>query len=128
VWREPDLDHPNGAQALRALWIAAADPHEPARRFARFTGRSAAIRGDIATIVLDRGALHFATPEFLNREFDVAPGPPLPYLAACEVAVADFGRLRRHLDSAGLPFQPIAGGIALPLPPEIGGAIFFRIS
>ena len=128
VWREPDLDHPNGALALLALWIAAADPSEPTARFARFTGRPAATRGETVTIALDRGALHFATPEFLNREFGVAPGPPLPYLAACEVAVADFGRLRRHLDTAGLPFLPITGGIALALPPEIGGAILFRSS
>jgi Glyoxalase-like domain len=33
VWPERHLDHPNGALALLALWIAAADPDEPARRF-----------------------------------------------------------------------------------------------
>ena len=35
------LDHPNGAEALTALWIAADDPAEPAARYARFTGRPA---------------------------------------------------------------------------------------
>jgi Glyoxalase-like domain len=29
VWPEPYLDHPNGAQALAAVWIAAADPAAP---------------------------------------------------------------------------------------------------
>ena len=47
VWRESDLDHPNGAQALAAVWIAAAEPAEPAARFARFTGRSARREGKV---------------------------------------------------------------------------------
>lgn len=39
VWREPYLDHPNGARSLRSVWIAATDPAEAVQRFARFTGR-----------------------------------------------------------------------------------------
>src|SRR5213078_3853324 len=41
VWRPGFLEHPNGAQALTGLWIAATDPAEPAARFARFIGRPA---------------------------------------------------------------------------------------
>ena len=123
VWREPYLDHPNGAQALAAVWIAAADPVEPAERFARFTGRPARLEGAVATIALERGALRFATPEFLARELGVAPGPPLPYLACCEIAVASLDRLRRHLHTAGLAHRAIADGAALPLPPPVGGTI-----
>ncbi len=126
VWREPDLDHPNGAQALSAIWIAAADPAEPARRFARFTGRPDRRDGAIVTIALERGALHFATAEFLAAEFGVADGPSLPYLAACEIEVASLDRLLRHLEGAGLAHRRIAGGAAAPLPPAVGGTILFR--
>jgi hypothetical protein len=126
VWREPELDHPNGARALAALWIAAADPAEPAERFARFTGRPARRDGAVTTIVLERGALHFATPEFLAGELAIAPGPPLPYLAAYEIEVESLDRLRRHLDSAGLAHHAITNGAALPLPESVGGTMLFR--
>jgi Glyoxalase-like domain len=126
VWREPHLDHPNGAQALAAVWIAAADPAEPAERFARFTGRPMRPEDAVTTIELERGALHFATPEFLACEFGVAPGPPVPYLACCEIAVASLDRLRRQLDTAGLVHKAVRDGTALPLPPPVGGTILFR--
>ena len=126
VWPERYLDHPNGAQALAAVWIAAADPAEPVERFARFTGRPARRDGAIMTIALERGALRFATPEFLAREFGIAPGPPVPYLAASEIEVASLDRLRRLLDGTGLAHQAIADGTAVSLPPSVGGTILFR--
>jgi hypothetical protein len=126
VWPESYLDHPNGAQALAAVWIAAADPVEPVERFARFTGRPAHREGAVTTIALERGALRVATPEFLAREFGVAPGPPLPYLAASELEVASLDRLRRRLDSTGLAHQAITDGTAVRLPPSVGGTILFR--
>ncbi len=126
VWREPDLDHPNGARALAAVWIAAADPAEPAGRFARFTGRSARRDGAVTTIALERGALHFATAEFVAAEFGIALGPPLPYLAGYEIEVASGARLLRYLDAAGLRYRRLASGAAVPLPPAAGGTILFR--
>jgi len=126
VWREPYLDHPNGAQALTSLWVAAADPDEPARRFARFTGRPARRDGKVATIALERGALRFASPEFLQHEFGIAPGPPPPYLAAYEIEVAGLDRLRKFLEPAGLPSRLTADGVAVTLPPALGGAVVFR--
>ena len=126
VWREPYLDHPNGAQALTAVWIAAADPAEPAERFARFTGRAARRDGVVTTIALERGALRFATPEFFAREFGIAPGPPLPYFAASEIEIASPDRLHQHLNTSGLAYHAIAGGTAVALPPSLGGMILFR--
>src|ERR1700733_5379289 len=69
VWLPDMLDHPNGAEALTALWIAAAEPAEPATRFANFTGRPARQDGAMTTIALDRGALHIATPAYLAERF-----------------------------------------------------------
>ncbi len=126
VWRTGDLDHPNGAQALHALWIAAADPDEPARRFARFTRRPAVRNREITTIALDRGCLRFASPDHLHHRFGIAWGPPLPYLAAYEVSVSDLERLGRCVASAGLALQATEGGVVLTLPKSVGGSIVFR--
>ena len=128
VWPEPYLDHPNGALALAALWVAADDPAEPAERFARFTGRPARREGEVTTIALHRGSLHIATPEFLDDEFGIVPGPKLPYLAACEIEILGPDRLRRHLDTAGLTYRVTAEGVVVPLPAAAGGTLLFRPS
>src|SRR5947207_10984407 len=73
VWRDGFLDHPNGAQALTGLWIAAADPREAAERFARFTGRDPHQAGEITTIALERGAVHIARPDYLSDAFGIPP-------------------------------------------------------
>jgi hypothetical protein len=126
VWREPFLDHPNGALMLAALWVAAADPAEPARRFARFTGRPTLREGEVATLPLERGTVRVATPEYLEREFGIEPGPPLPYLAAYEVVVASLPRLVELLASTGLVGLSVRDAVAVPLPPSVGGTIVFR--
>ena len=126
VWRDPFLDHPNGAQALAALWIAAADPAEPAERFAQFTGRPIRQEGEVSVIPLERGAVRVATPEYLRRELGIELGSPLPYLAAFEVVVLSLPRLAKLLDAAGLVHLRVRDGFAVSLPPSIGGTILFR--
>jgi len=126
VWRDPFLDHPNGARALAAVWIAAADPAEPAQRFALFTGRPIRQEGEVSTIPLERGTIRVATPEFLQYELGIEPGPPLPYLAAYEVEIAGFPQLVKLLDAAGLAHLRVRDGVAVSLPPSVGGTILFR--
>jgi hypothetical protein len=126
VWRDPSLDHPNGAQALAALWIAASDPAEPAERFAQFTGRAVRQKGEVSTIPLERGTIRVATSGYLQRELGIEPGPPLPYLAAYEVEIVSLPQLAKLLDDAGLVRLDVRDGVSVPLPPSIGGTILFR--
>ena len=126
VWRNPFLDHPNGARMLAALWVAAADPAEPAQRFARFTGRPTLRKGEVTMIPLERGTVRVATPEYLERKFGIEPGPPLPYLAAYEVVVASFPQLGEFLDSAGLVGLSVRDAVVVALPSAVGGTIVFR--
>ncbi len=126
VWLPDMLDHPNGAQALSALWIAADDPAEPAARYARFTGRAARQHGDVSTIALDRGALDFATPRYLQDFFGVAPAGRLPCLAAASIAVADIETLAACLAGSGLTHRRTACGIAVNLPSALGDALLFH--
>jgi hypothetical protein len=126
VWRDPFLDHPNGARSLAAVWISAEDPGDPAQRFARFTGRPIRQEGEVSTIPLERGTIRIAAPEYLRRELGIEPGPPLPYLAAYEVEIVSLPQLTKLFDAAGLVHLRVRDGVAVSLPPSIGGTILFR--
>jgi len=126
VWLPDMLDHPNGAEALTALWIAAEDPAEPAERYARFTGRAASRDGAVATVRLDRGALHVATPAALADRFGIAPAGRLPCLVAAAIAVASLDAPRRCLAEAGIAARETASGIVASLPRALGDALIFH--
>jgi hypothetical protein len=131
VWRRGFLDHPNGAQALTGLWIAAAEPAEPAARFARFTGRPAMRDGAVTTIALDRGAVHVAAPEFLTTALGIIPAGRLPCFVAAQIAVTSLAVIAAHLDATGLAYRWIrlkAAGdaIAVTLPAAIGDTLLFH--
>jgi hypothetical protein len=131
VWRADDLDHPNGALALTGLWIATADPAEPAARFARFTGRSARQNRAVTTIALDRGALHIAAPAFLAERLGILPAGALPCFVAAAVAVHSLTRLENHLTAAGLAYRPVrlegdGDALAVTLPAALGDTLLFH--
>src|SRR5882762_1300159 len=130
VWRPGFLEHPNGAQALTGLWIAASDPAEPAARFARFTGRPAMRDGAVTTVALDRGAVHIASPEFLAEALGITPAGTLPCFVAAQIAVTSLAGLAAHLDAAGLAYRQIrlaeGDAIAVTLPAAIGDTMLFH--
>ena len=126
VWLPDMLDHPNGAGALTALWIAAGDPAEPAERYTRFTGRPARQEDAVTTIALDRGALHFATPAQLRQDFGIATAGTLPCLVAASIRVASLARLESCLSVSGFTYRRTQAGVALALPPELGTALIFH--
>jgi hypothetical protein len=128
VWLPDMLDHPNGAEALSALWIAADDPAEPAARYTRFTGRSARSEGAVTTIALDRGALNFATPAHLADAFGIVPAGSLPCLVAASIAVANVAKLEALLAATGLAYRRASPGIAVTLPVGLGDALIFHQS
>src|SRR5437763_2864764 len=107
VWRDGFLDHPNGAQALTGLWIAAADPAEAAERIARFTGRPARRAGEVTTIALERGAIHIARPPYLSQSLGITAAGTLPCFVAAQIAVASLAEITRHLAAAGVAFRQI---------------------
>jgi hypothetical protein len=126
VWLTDMLDHPNSAQALTALWIAADDPAEPAARYARFTGRPARREGEVTTIALDRGALCFATPAHLADAFGLVPAGTRPCLAAAAIAVADLATLETCLAGSGIEYRRTDTGITVALPAGLGDALLFH--
>jgi hypothetical protein len=129
VWRPDYLDHPNGAGALDALWLAAEDPAEPAARFARFTGRAARQDGALTVVALDRGRINIATPDDLGR-LGIAPAGRLPGFVATTIAVESLGRLRTALDGGEVPHRTVTlngeQAVAVTLPASVGDTIIFR--
>jgi hypothetical protein len=130
VWRDGFLDHPNGARALTGLWIAAEDPAEPAGRFTRFTSRDARRTGDVATIVLDRGAVHVARPSYLLDALGIIPAGTLPCFVAALVAVASLAAVETQLAGAGLDPRRVrlaeGDAVAAALPAALGGTMLFH--
>jgi len=126
VWLPDMLDHPNGAAALTALWIAADDPAEPAERYAHFTGRSAKPQGAVTTIPLDRGTMNFATPGYLKNALGIEPAGSMPCLVAASIAVAGLGQLEACLAGSGVPYRNVAFGIAVTLPVGLGDTLLFH--
>jgi hypothetical protein len=126
VWLSDMLDHPNGAEALSALWIATDDPAEPAARYARFTGRPARHDSGMATVTLERGALHIATPAHLKAEFGIVPAGKLPCLTAASIAVASLERVESCLAASGVAYRRVSSGVAVTLPPALGDTLIFH--
>lgn len=130
VWREGFLSHPNGAQALTALWIAAEDPSEPALRFARFTGRRASKTGEVTTIALDRGAVHIGDPDYLRTAFGITPAGSLPCFVAAQIAVESLGTIEAFLAPTGIDHHRArfhgVDAVAATLPPALGSAMLFH--
>lgn len=125
VWLPDMLDHPNGAEALTALWIAADDIAEVAERYARFTGRRAASDGSVTKIPLDRGALNIATPAYLAETLGIIPAGPLPCFVAASVAVARLESLEACLVASGMIYRRITSGIAVMQPLVLGDTLLF---
>lgn len=131
VWRPDYLDHPNGAVALDAIWLAAEDSTEPAERFVRFTGRAARRDGALTVIALDRGSVNIATPDHL-RTLGIAPAGKLPGFVATTILVESLVRLRATLDAGQAPHRAVtlAGkeATAVTLPDAVGDTMIFRES
>jgi len=126
VWLPDMLDHPNGAEALSALWIAADDPAEAATRYARFTGRPAITNGPTTTIGLDRGQIVIMTPAFLRQTYGITPGGKPPCLVAAAIRVKSLADTKKCLDAGGLASRFAEGSLVVGLPAALGDGLVFH--
>jgi hypothetical protein len=126
VWLPDMLDHPNGAEALSALWIATDDPAEAAARYARFTGRPAIPNGPMTTIDLDRGRIIVTTPDFLQQTYGIAPAGKSPCLVAAAIRVKSLAEVKKCLDAGGLDGRFAHRALVVDLPDALGDALIFH--
>ena len=126
VWLPDMLDHPNGAEALTALWIAAADPAEVAARYARFTGRPAFPNGPMTTIDLARGRLIVMQPDFLKQTYGIEPAGKLPCFVAASVRVPSLSTVKKCLDASATDHRFCHRVLVVDLPAALGDALVFH--
>lgn len=126
VWLPDRLDHPNGAEALSALWIAADDPAEAAARYARFTGRKAIPNGPLTTIDLDRGRLIVTTPGFLEQTYGLVPAGRPPCFAAAAIRVTSLATVKSCAEAGGLDHRFAHRSLVVTLPAPLGDALIFH--
>jgi hypothetical protein len=126
VWQQRWLTHPNGAQGLTDVVIAVPDATEAAARFARFLGRSASPSRIGQSIVLDRGAIHLTTAEWLGIFLQHMPA--LPFIGASVLRVASLSRIRSQFEQSGLPIRREGPMLFAPFPEALGqgGWLFLK--
>jgi hypothetical protein len=126
VWQPRWLSHPNGALALTSLVIAVADVEEAARRFARFTSRSAVPSSLGQTIALDRGRVDLVTADVFAQMLPEIPIPSLPFSGAYGIRVKSLTALADMLARAGVATRRREHDMVAIFPEEIGhGAWLF---
>jgi Glyoxalase-like domain len=120
VWQPRWLDHPNGATALSDLVIAVDDLDEAAERFARFTGRGAATRGQGRSIRLDRGRVELMTRTELAALLPEVKIPRLPFMAGYAVRVTSLERAEMVLRDGGIAARRAGEVVVAPFPADLG--------
>jgi len=126
VWQPRWLDHPNGALALTEVVIAVADGEEAARRFARFTDRSAAANPGGRAVVLDRGRVQLMDATALAAMLPEVAVPALPFIGAYALVVASLDQAEQALRAGGVAARRAGSMLIAMFPPELGrGAWMF---
>ena len=104
LWQDRYLDHPNGALALKELFVCVADVAAVARRYARYFGVPAAHTDASATFKLTTEKFVLLDARELETRFGVTP-PSLPFAAAFTVAVDDLEATHHFLQQRNIVLQ-----------------------
>jgi hypothetical protein len=87
VWQPRWLSHPNSVRDLIDVVIAVGDVEEAARRFARFTGRSATFTPGGALIRLDRGGVYLVSHDRATEKLPEVAVTSLPFMIGYALGV-----------------------------------------
>lgn len=106
LWQPHLLAHPNGAEALAAVYLAVADVHASAARMARLLGRAPtpAFGGRGRRFALRQGTLWLADEATLRGLCPVLAKGPIQRVAAATIAVQSLPVLAAYLEKQGVPF------------------------
>jgi Glyoxalase-like domain len=126
VWQPRWLSHPNSVRDLIDVVIAVGDVEEAARRFARFTGRSATFTPGGALIRLDRGGVYLVSHDRATEKLPEIPVTSLPFMIGYALGVESLASAEAAVDGADLEWRAFEDGIVATFPAELGeGAWFF---
>jgi catechol 2,3-dioxygenase-like lactoylglutathione lyase family enzyme len=108
LWRAELLRHPNGARALRRVFVCVREPWEFATRWQGCFGAGTHVDAASASDIASRFAGVIA--------------PCMPWIAGFSVAVADLGAAAALLDANGVAFRRHSSGVFVA-PAQACGAI-----
>lgn len=127
LWREPLLEHPNGAQSLDEvlLLVAETELDTVAARYARYLGVEAQRDEQGTYFALPHGVLRLVVPAAVAQRFPGVAAPVQPFPLGYVVGVRDVKHTAALLQARGVPFaQSDALWVA---PAHAGGAcVVFR--
>ena len=110
---------------MRIVMIVA-DADEAARRYARFSGRTATRAPLGYAIALDRGRVDLMTAEDFRQFLPEIPIRSVPFMGAYEIKVRSLAALGDLLQHAGVKSWQRANTLVAPFPQELGhGAWLF---
>ncbi len=127
--RRPEwLAHANGARAIAAITVAAADPPSLAPAYdALFGAAAVSLTEGVLIVRVGAARLQFAAPDGLARLHpamaEAGSPPEAPRLAAMVVAVDDPAVAADHLAAAGVATMPGAGS-AISVAPDAAGGLW----
>jgi catechol 2,3-dioxygenase-like lactoylglutathione lyase family enzyme len=128
LWQPHLLPHPNGARALIALTVCAADPADYARRLAATLGAPAETEHGVHTVELAFGSVDAVDAAGLDRRYPGVMAPTLPFVAGIAVTVDDIARARARLQANGVAYQSRSSGSIWVAPADACGAVIEFVS
>lgn len=131
LMRRPEwLDHPNGAQGLRTVFVVAADTASLLPAYDRLFGLHEVTTTDaVASVRVGPYRIVFSTPDdfaTMHPGVEVAGDFPLPGIAALELAVTRPDQSADYLTQWQVPFDELPDGrLAIPAAEANGTILFF---
>ncbi|MGK8557955.1 VOC family protein [Nocardia gipuzkoensis] len=122
------LSHPNGARAIAAVLIVAADAEADAiiDRYARILGAPVVRKGPRTVLEMDAAQLEIVRASQAEAVLPGEPAPAQSYLAAMTIAVADLAVARGVIENSGVPFRETAEGFFVSARDAHGAGLFFE--
>jgi Glyoxalase-like domain len=125
VWNAAFQNHPNGAEAISAVTLAAAEPHAHRPFLEQFAGAPAASpTGNDLSVTLPGSRIDVMTPDEAAELYgSVEVDPHGAGFAAFALRVPDTGAVARHLKENAIPHQHIGSRLVVPASAAHGVAI-----
>lgn len=127
-WNAAFQSHPNGAEAISAVVLAAEQPQAHQGFLEHFAGAGAArAAGQDLAVALVGGRLDVVTADDAAELYgSVEVDAQRTEFVAFGLRVRDIAHIARHLDGEGLPYQQIGSRLVVPASAARGVAIAFE--
>ncbi len=121
------LSHPNGARAIAAVLIVAADDEADAiiDRYTRILGVPVVRKGARTVLEMSSGQLEIVRASQAETVLPGEPAPASSYLAAMTIAVDDLAVARGIIENSGVPLRQTDEGFFVSAREAYGAGLFF---